>query len=97
METEYQSDQDSGRREFWKNFSEVSRLLVVQLLECTGSNFDIYLLANWEPVQVNQDWCDITITRSMSNNTSNGVLNKLKAGQIQCRRASKEGIAVVEA
>ena len=36
-------------------------------------------LANREPVQVNQDWPDMTKARILSNNSRKGVLNKLKA------------------
>ena len=58
------------------------RLLVVQHLETSSSNFELYSLANREPVQVSQNRCDVIVTRVLSNNTGKGILNKLKAGQI---------------
>ena len=36
-------------------------------LESSSSNLEIYLLANWEPVQVDQDRCDVTVKRFLSN------------------------------
>ena len=36
-------------------FHKVRRLLVVQNLESSGSNWEIYLVANREPVQSNHD------------------------------------------
>ena len=69
----------------------------MQHLECSGSNFELYSLTNQKPVQVNQNRCDVTVTRFLSNNMGKGILNKLKVGQIFCRCASKKGIAVVEA
>ena len=33
-------------------------------------------------MQVNQNRCDATVMRFLSNNTCKGILNKLKAGQI---------------
>ena len=52
---------------------------MVQHLKSSGSNFEINSLANREPA--NQNWCDVTVTRFLSNNTGKGLLNKLKAGQ----------------
>ena len=43
------------------------RLLVVQHLESSGSNFELNLLVNREPVQANQNRCDVTKTRFLSN------------------------------
>ena len=79
VETEDRSDRESVS---WENFSKVRRLLVVQHLESSGSNFELNSLANREPVQVNQNRCDATVTKFLSNNTGKGILNKLKAGQI---------------
>ena len=55
---------------------------MVPHLESSGSNFEFYLLVNWEPVQVNKNWCDVTIMKFLSNNVNKGILNKLKGGQI---------------
>ena len=44
----------------------------MQHIESCGSNFEVYSLANWEPVQVDQDWCDVTVTRFLSNNMGIG-------------------------
>ena len=73
---------------YMHNTEEV--LLKVQRLECSGSNIEVYLLANWEPVQVDHDWWDVTVTRLLNNDTSKGVLNQLKTGQIKCRCASAD-------
>ena len=38
-------------------------------LESSGSNFELYLLANREPVQANQNRSDVTVTRFLSYET----------------------------
>ena len=50
--------------------------------ESSGSNFELYSLANREPVRVNRNRSDVTVTRFLSCNACKGILNKLKAGQI---------------
>jgi predicted regulator of amino acid metabolism with ACT domain len=67
----------------------------VQDLERSGSNFEIYSLADREPMQVDQNRCDATVARFLSDNTGKGVLNELKARQSLSRCASKEGVAIV--
>ena len=47
----------------------------MQHLENSGSNFELNSLANREPVKVNQNRCDATVTRFLSNNTGKGILN----------------------
>ena len=44
-----------------------------------------------------ENWSDVTVTRFLSCNAGEGILNKLKAGQISYRSASEEGVAIVEA
>ena len=61
------------------------------------SNFELYSLVNREPVQVNQNLNDVTVTRFLSNNTGKDILNKLKTGQILYKCASYKGVAVVKA
>ena len=53
---------------------------VEQHLESSGNNFELNSLANREPVHVNQNRCDATVARFLSNNTGKDILNKLKAG-----------------
>ena len=64
--------------------AEDSVFLGVQHLGRGRSNFDVHPLAIREPVQVNQDCCDMTLTRFWKNHTNKGVLNMLKESQIQC-------------
>ena len=48
------------------------RLLAVQDLESRGSNFEIYSLADWEPMQVDQNRRDATVTRSFEQQHGQG-------------------------
>ena len=63
-------------------FQRSKKVVGSATLESSGSNFELNSLANREPVQVNQNRCDATVTRFLSNNTCKGILNKLKTGQI---------------
>ena len=56
-------------------------LLMVQYFERSSSNFEIYSLANREPVQAGQNWRDVAVPRLLCNNSSEGVLNHLKASK----------------
>ena len=47
----------------------------MQHLDSSGSNFELYLLANREPVQVDKNRSDVTVTRFLSKNTGKGILN----------------------
>ena len=80
----------------WKNLSKVHRLLVVQYLESSSSNFKINFLANREPVQAGQNWLDVAVPRFLCNNSSKGVLNQRNASKIRCERACKNKTAIVE-
>ena len=51
----------------WKNLSKVQRLLVVRYLESSCSYFEIDSLANREPVQASQNWCDVAVPRHKVN------------------------------
>ena len=57
-------------------------MLVVQYLESNCGNFEIDSMANWEPVQVGQNWCDLAVPRHLCKNLSKGVLNHMKASKI---------------
>jgi hypothetical protein len=43
--------------------SKIQRLLVVQYLESSCSDFKVNFLVNREPVQAGQDWCDVAVPR----------------------------------
>ena len=55
---------------------------MVQYLESSCGNFEIYSMANREPVQAGQNWRDVAVPRLLCNNSSKGVLNHLKASKI---------------
>ena len=65
--------------------------------ESSGSNFELYSQANREPVQVNRNRSDVTVTMFLSCNTGKGLLNKLKVGKFLYRCTSKEEVAIVKA
>ena len=64
------------------DLSKVQRLLVAQYLESSCGNFEIDSMANREPVQASQNWCDVAVPRLLCNNSSKGVLNHPKASKI---------------
>ena len=55
---------------------------MVQYLESGCGNFEINSMANGQPVQAGQNWRDVAVPRLLCNNSSQGVLNHLKANKI---------------
>ena len=51
-------------------------------LESSCGNFEIDSMANREPVQAGQNWCDVAVPRLWCSNSSEGVLNHLKASKV---------------
>ena len=86
----------SWRYVSWKNLSKVQRLLVVQYLESSFGNFEINSMANRQPVQAGQNWRDAAVPRLLCDNSSQGVLNHLKASKVWCRCACKKRIAIAD-
>ena len=58
---------------------EVARLLCRRGLERDQSKFVLHLVANWQPMQVREDWSNVITPMASSYDTSNRVLHALSA------------------
>ena len=80
----------------WDKRWKVGWLLKLELSESNRSNFEANSVANWKPMQIWKDRCDVAEPRFLCDNSSKSILDTLKASQILNGCASQERVAEIK-
>ena len=75
-------------------FLQINWCLVVDALECQHIDLKLGPVCHRQPVQLLEDWSDMTLSRSTFHDASRTVLDALKSVQEVSRKPYQQCIAV---